>query len=230
MIGILGALDIEVAALLSELEHPEIEEAYGYKYARGALCGREVVIAKCGVGKVNAAVCTQTMVMKYAPELIINTGVAGSLSPELKICDIAVGRDVVQHDFDSSACGDPVGFVSTVEMVYFPCDLKAGGRDPCRRARTWPERDLRAHRLRRPVYLGSRAQELDCGYLCRARVRDGIRRHRAGLLYFGHSLRHHPRDLRFHGRRTRHGIFPVRQIAADNSIRVLKKALSSGLL
>jgi adenosylhomocysteine nucleosidase len=125
MIGIIGALSIEVSKLCEELENPIVEEAYGYRYARGRLCGREVVIAKCGVGKVNAAVCTQTMVMKYAPELIINTGVAGSLSPKLGIGDIAVGTDIVQHDFDTTACGDPIGYVSTVGQISFPCDPKA---------------------------------------------------------------------------------------------------------
>lgn len=125
MIGILGALDIEVAKLYEELEDTVVEEAYGYRYARGKLCGRDVVIAKCGVGKVNAAVCAQTMVMKYAPELIVNSGVAGSLSRELDILDIAVGKDVVQHDFDTSACGDPIGYVSTVGQVSFPCDKAA---------------------------------------------------------------------------------------------------------
>ncbi len=125
MIGILGALDIEVAKLYEELEGAQIEEAYGYKYARGKLCGRDVVIAKCGVGKVNAAVCAQTMVIKYAPALIVNSGVAGSLSRELDILDIAVGRDVVQHDFDTSACGEPVGFIATVERIDLPCDEAA---------------------------------------------------------------------------------------------------------
>jgi adenosylhomocysteine nucleosidase len=125
MIGILGALDIEVARLYEELEDKVVEEAYGYKYARGKLCGKDVVVARCGVGKVNAAVCAQTMVMKYAPELVINSGVAGSLSKELDILDIAVGKDVVQHDFDTTGCGDPVGYVSTVGQISFPCDEKA---------------------------------------------------------------------------------------------------------
>lgn len=122
MIGILCALDAEVSRLYELIGNAEIDEMYGYRFASGRLEGREVVVAKCGVGKVNAAVCAQTMIMKFAPELIINSGVAGSLSPELGICDIAVGSDIVQHDVDTSSCGDPVGFVSTVETTYFPCD------------------------------------------------------------------------------------------------------------
>ncbi len=122
MIGIIGALDIEVEQLYRELEGATIEEAYGYRYASGKLCGRDVVVVKCGVGKVNAAICAQTMVIKYAPDVIINTGVAGSLSPDLGICDIAVGKDVVQHDFDTSAFGEPVGLIATIERVDLPCD------------------------------------------------------------------------------------------------------------
>jgi adenosylhomocysteine nucleosidase len=125
MIGILGALEIEVAALMRALDGAIAEETYGYRFMRGKLAGREVVIAKCGVGKVNAAICAQTMILTYAPELIINTGVAGSLSQELGILDIAVGTDAVQHDVDTTACGDAIGYVSTVGMVEFPLDARA---------------------------------------------------------------------------------------------------------
>ncbi len=122
MIGIIGAMDSEVSALYELLQDAEITELYGYRFACGRLCGREVVLAKCGIGKVNAAVCTQTMIMKYNPEIIINSGVAGSLSPKLGICDIAVGSDVIQHDVDTTAFGDPYGLVPTVEKLSFECD------------------------------------------------------------------------------------------------------------
>lgn len=127
MIGIMCALDAEVSRLYELIGNAKIEEMYGYRFASGMLCGKEVVVAKCGVGKVNAAVCAQTMIVKYAPRLIINSGVAGSLSPELSICDIAVGCDVVQHDFDASACGDPVGAITMVNgnVINFPCDESA---------------------------------------------------------------------------------------------------------
>lgn len=127
MIGILCALEAEVSKLYELIEEPVIEEVYGYRFAAGKLEGKNVVVAKCGVGKVNAAVCAQTMILKYAPELIINSGVAGSLSGELSICDIAIGTDVVQHDFDTSACGDPVGVITMVNgnVLSFPCDATA---------------------------------------------------------------------------------------------------------
>lgn len=122
MIGILCALDAEVSRLYELIDNAKIDELYGYRFASGKLEGQNVVVAKCGVGKVNAAVCAQTMIMKYAPDLIINSGVAGSLSSELSICDIAVGSDIVQHDVDTTSCGDTIGFVSTVKKTYFPCD------------------------------------------------------------------------------------------------------------
>lgn len=120
-IGILGAMQIEVDLLLSRLENMRSEHISGYDYFSGVLCGQNVIIAKCGVGKVNAAVCCQTMILTYKPDLVINTGVAGGLSKKLSIGDIAVAKDLVQHDFDTSAVGDPIGFVSTVNRLDFPC-------------------------------------------------------------------------------------------------------------
>ena len=120
-IGILGAMQVEVDLLLSKLENTQKEHISGYDYFKGVLCGQNVVIAKCGVGKVNAAVCCQTMILTYKPDLVINTGVAGGLSPKLSIGDIAVAKDLVQHDVDTTAVGDPVGFVSTVNRLDFPC-------------------------------------------------------------------------------------------------------------
>lgn len=122
MIGILCALDAEVSKLYELIENSETEELYGFKFSSGTLQGKKVVVAKCGVGKVNAAICAQTMIMKYAPELIINSGVSGSLTSELNICDIAVGADVVEHDIDTTDFGDPYGLVPTINKVYLPCD------------------------------------------------------------------------------------------------------------
>lgn len=121
MIGIIGAMQIEVELLIDALENKSMETISGYDYYHGHLCGQEVVVAKCGVGKVNAAVCAQTMILTYHPNLVINTGVAGGLTSKLSIGDIAVAKDLVQHDFDTSAVGDPVGFVSTVNRLDFPC-------------------------------------------------------------------------------------------------------------
>lgn len=122
MIGIIGALEAEVAGLRALLEEAVTKKVGGIEFVSGKIGGVEVVSARCGVGKVFAAMCTQAMILEYSPEVIINTGVAGALSPELEIGDIIIAQSVCQHDMDTSALGDPAGMVSGVNMIYFPAD------------------------------------------------------------------------------------------------------------
>lgn len=122
MIGIIGAMDVEVDALKNMLEDKREEKTASVSFVLGKLGGKEAVIAKCDPGKVNAALCTQTMILKYNPEMIINVGVAGSLSNELDIGEIAVGSSAVQYDMDTSPLGDPKGFVSGIGVVEINCD------------------------------------------------------------------------------------------------------------
>lgn len=124
MIGIIGAMGVEIKALKAQLEHCETEVISGIEYSRGTIYGKDVVLAVCGVGKVFAAVCAQTMILKYAPDVIINTGVAGTLTEKLSIGDIAVADAVVQHDMDTTPLGDPPGLISGINMVKFPADEK----------------------------------------------------------------------------------------------------------
>ena len=122
MIGIIGALDIELERLIDAMQEPVHREISGVPFTCGKLLGTDVVIARAGVGKVNAAVCAQTMALIYEPELIINSGVSGALSPKLRVGDVVIGTDVVQHDVDTTAMGDEPGFVSTVDRLSFPLD------------------------------------------------------------------------------------------------------------
>lgn len=122
MIGIIGALDIELERLIGAMREPAHREISGVPFTCGKLLGTDVVIARAGVGKVNAAVCAQTMALIYEPELIINSGVSGALSPKLRVGDVVIGTDVVQHDVDTTALGDEPGFVSTVDRLSFPLD------------------------------------------------------------------------------------------------------------
>lgn len=122
MIGIIGAMEVEVAALKSQMENKTVQVAAGIEFVSGDLCGAPAVVAKCGVGKVFAALCAQTMILKFAPDCIINTGVGGSLSEELGVCDVAVASAVVQHDMDTSPIGDPVGLISGINMIEIPSD------------------------------------------------------------------------------------------------------------
>jgi adenosylhomocysteine nucleosidase len=120
-IGIIGAMKIEVEQLKTLMKDVVIECFSGIEFYIGQLCGKEVIVAVSGVGKVNAAVCTQTMIMKYSPSMIINTGVAGGIGSGIEICDIVVATSVVQHDMDTTPVGDPLGFISGIDIVEIPC-------------------------------------------------------------------------------------------------------------
>ncbi len=124
MIGIIGAMDVEVNSFKELMTDKQTELISGIEFVRGKLWGKSVVVAVSGVGKVNAAICTQTMCLKYAPRFIINSGVAGGLEKSLNICDVVIASAVIQHDMDTSPLGDPVGFVSGINLIDIPCDEK----------------------------------------------------------------------------------------------------------
>ncbi len=121
-IGIIGAMRIEVEAICAAMTNVTRETAGALEFVLGDLFGKRVVCTKCGIGKVFAAMGAQTMILRYAPALIINSGVAGTLSPELSIGEVALATQVVQHDMDTSALGDPVGLISGIDKVYLPSD------------------------------------------------------------------------------------------------------------
>lgn len=132
MIGIIAAMDVEMNSLRSFMEDTETETISGIKFVRGTLEGRDVVTAVCGIGKVFAALCAQTMILHYQPAAIINTGVAGTLTDALSIGSIAVSSAVVQHDMDTSPLGDPVGLISGINKVELPADrLLCGQLSAC---------------------------------------------------------------------------------------------------
>lgn len=119
MIGIIGAMDIEVNNLKALIENKKTKTISGNEFVWGTIYNKEVVVAKCGIGKVFAAICAQTMILNFNPEYIINTGVAGTLTKELSVKDIAISDSVVQHDMDTSPLGDPVGLVSGINVINF---------------------------------------------------------------------------------------------------------------
>lgn len=124
-IGIIGAMDVEIRMLLSQMTIEKEEEISSLRFYTGSIAGVLCVVSKCGPGKVNAAVCAQTMILRYAPRLVLNSGVAGGIAPELAIGDIVVANACVQHDSDTTALGDPPGFISGLELVKIPCDAHA---------------------------------------------------------------------------------------------------------
>ena len=122
MIGIIGAMEAETAAIKQELQDPTEELISGVRFICGRWQGREVVVATCGIGKVFAALCAQTMILNYHPTCIINCGVAGGLNAAYGLLDVVLARDVVQHDMDTSPIGDPKGLLSGINKIELPAD------------------------------------------------------------------------------------------------------------
>ncbi len=123
-LGIIGAMQMEVDNLKEAMENQSTVTVSGISFVCGNIGEVEVVAAVCGVGKVFAAICAEAMILKFNPDMMINVGVAGTLTRDLSVLDVAVASDVLQHDMDTSAIGDPVGLISGLNQIYFPTDEK----------------------------------------------------------------------------------------------------------
>ena len=123
MIGIIGAMEIEVSGIIANMTDIKNEIISGSAYTSGKIDGKECVVVKCGIGKVNAAVAAQTLILKYKPDMIINTGVGGSTSLNTHIGYVVIAGNVIQHDMDTTAIGDKRGTVFLPEgnIDYIPC-------------------------------------------------------------------------------------------------------------
>ena len=124
MIGIIGAMEEEVALLKEAMLIEKIEEYAAMSFCKGTLCGQNVVVVKSGIGKVNAALCAQILVDRFQVDTLINTGIAGSLDAHINIGDMVISTDAVQHDMDASIFGDPVGQIPRMDTFSFPADEK----------------------------------------------------------------------------------------------------------
>ena len=122
IIGVIGAMEEEVASLKQKLEIVTTKSVAGLSYCVGKYGKNQVVLVKSGIGKVNAAICTQAMIDHFGVDYVINTGVAGAVSTDLKIGDILISSDAVQHDMDTTAFGDPVGIIPRMAESYFKAD------------------------------------------------------------------------------------------------------------
>ncbi len=122
MIGIIGAMQLETTAICEVLTEKQRCEYAGMTFLSGKLNGIDVVVSTCGPGKVFAAVCAQTMILKFHPSYLINIGVGGAISPSLHVTDLAVATSTVQHDMDTSPLGDPKGMISQINRIHLPCD------------------------------------------------------------------------------------------------------------
>lgn len=124
MIGIIGAMDIEVNGIIEKMTDTKSEAISSTVYTSGKIGNKDCVVAKCGIGKVNAAVAAQTMILKYNPDMVINTGIGGSTSKETHIGYVVIAKNVVQHDMDTTALGDEPAmlFLPNESIKYIPCD------------------------------------------------------------------------------------------------------------
>ena len=123
-IGVIGAMQMEVDNLKESMENVRTDGYGGVTYVSGMVGDREVVAAVCGIGKVFAAICAEAMILKFDVDCIINIGVAGTLCKELGVMDVAVADQVVQHDMNTSALGDPIGLLSGLNQIFLPSDEK----------------------------------------------------------------------------------------------------------
>ena len=121
-LGIIAAMKIEAELIEAAMTDIVRETCGSIEFCLGKIGSTDIVLAVCGIGKVFAAICAQTMIVKYAPDAIINTGVGGTLTKKLSVGDVAVSSAMVQHDMDTSALGDPVGLISGPNIIEIPAD------------------------------------------------------------------------------------------------------------
>ena len=124
MLGIIGAMDEEVAKIKEEMTQVQGTRTAGMDFYVGKLCGQDAVVVRSGIGKVNAGMCTQILADRFQADAVINTGIAGSLKNEINIGDIVISTDTVQHDVDASGFGYPKGQIPRVDTFAFKADEK----------------------------------------------------------------------------------------------------------
>jgi adenosylhomocysteine nucleosidase len=124
MIGIIGAMEDEVLLLQGAITEAGSERLGGFEFIPGKLEGREVVLLRCGIGKINAAVGCALLIHRFRPEAVINTGSAGGIDPSLSFGDAIISDGLVQHDVDVTGFGYPPGQIPGMPPVFpVPEDL-----------------------------------------------------------------------------------------------------------
>ena len=121
-LGIIGAMDVEVATRKEKMVNKTEKTIAGSVYCQGLLENLPVVVVQCGVGKVNAALCVQVLCDCFSVTHLVNTGVAGSLDAKLDIGDFVISKDAIYHDFDCHALNYPIGQVPGLQVRAFPAD------------------------------------------------------------------------------------------------------------
>ena len=121
-IGIIGAMEEEIIVIRRKMTIKETKTIASMEFYVGEMEGQEIVLVRCGIGKVNAAVCAQVLVDCFDVSYIINTGVAGGLHPDVNIGDIIISSDTVEHDMDVTAFGHEKGYIPRMDKQFFKAD------------------------------------------------------------------------------------------------------------
>ncbi|MGL5244084.1 MAG: 5'-methylthioadenosine/adenosylhomocysteine nucleosidase [Sarcina sp.] len=121
-LGIIGAMSEELEILLKDMELEKKDNKANMIFHTGKLWGKNVVAVVCGIGKVNAAVCTQILISEYNVNTIINVGVAGGVGKEIYPGNVVIADSLIQHDMDTSAFGDKIGQIPRLNTFDFKCD------------------------------------------------------------------------------------------------------------
>ncbi len=136
MIGIIAAMDKEIDELKALMSDVNKDIYSGMEFWAGKLSGKDTVLVRCGVGKVNAAMAAEVLSVIYKVECIINTGIAGSLNAEINIGDIVLSTEALEHDMDVSGLGYEPGIIPDQDESIFVADnkLRETARKACENA------------------------------------------------------------------------------------------------
>lgn len=118
MLGVICAMEIEADGLIALMDDKRVVKAVDYKFIEGCICGKKVVVALSGIGKVHAAAVTALMINNFDVTEIINLGVCGG---RLEVCTMIVADSIVQYDFDTTACGDELGQLDGFDSPFIKC-------------------------------------------------------------------------------------------------------------
>lgn len=121
-LGIIAAMSEELEILLKDMQLDSSTTKAGMTFNKGKLWSNEVIAVVCGIGKVNAAVCTQILVSEFNVDKVINIGVAGGIGKDIYPGDVVIATNLVEHDMDTTAFGDPHGQVPRMDTFDFKCD------------------------------------------------------------------------------------------------------------
>ncbi|MGL5151771.1 MAG: 5'-methylthioadenosine/adenosylhomocysteine nucleosidase [Clostridium sp.] len=133
-LGIISAMSEELELLLNDMNKEETVTKANMTFYKGSLWGKNVVAVVCGIGKVNAAICSQILISEFKVTHIINVGVAGGIGKDIYPGDVVVATNLVQHDIDTTVFGDAHGQVPRLDTFDFKCDdtLVEAGLKACK--------------------------------------------------------------------------------------------------